>query len=379
MAGNKNLGNAKMGRNDEFYTQLADIEMELKHYRKHFAGKTVFCNCDDPYESNFFKYFAMNFNYLGLKKLIATCYSGSPIVGEEFEQLSLFDIIPNEKNSPKKYPYKIEITEVSDANGDGVIDLTDIEYLLQNNQNTLSLLEGNGDFRSDECISLLKESDIVVTNPPFSLFKEFLPLLIKYKKNFIIIASMQSIKYKEIFPLILKNEVWAGYSFNKTMEFVMPPEYQLKGKAFIDEKGRKHGYVPGICWLTNLDIKKRHEFFEMYKKYDPEIYKKYDNYDAIEVKNINDIPYDYDGNMGVPISFLDKLNPEQFELIGSSDVSDTLEGIKVLGEEWIRKYREQGGTGHYTANMKSVGYSGDGKHKIIFSRLIIRHKKNNKI
>lgn len=379
MAGNKNLGNAKMGRNDEFYTQLADIEMELKHYRKHFAGKTVFCNCDDPYESNFFKYFAMNFNYLGLKKLIATCYSGSPIVGEEFEQLSLFDIIPNEKNSLKKYPYKIEITEVSDANGDGVIDLTDIEYLLQNNQNTLSLLEGNGDFRSDECISLLKESDIVVTNPPFSLFKEFLPLLIKYKKNFIIIASMQSIKYKEIFPLILKNEVWAGYSFNKTMEFVMPPEYQLKGKAFIDEKGRKHGYVPGICWLTNLDIKKRHEFFEMYKKYDPEIYKKYDNYDAIEVKNINDIPYDYDGNMGVPISFLDKLNPEQFELIGSSDVSDTLEGIKVLGEEWIRKYREQGGTGHYTANMKSVGYSGDGKHKIIFSRLIIRHKKNNKI
>lgn len=379
MAGNKNLGNAKMGRNDEFYTQLADIEMELKHYRKHFAGKTVFCNCDDPYESNFFKYFAMNFNYLGLKKLIATCYSGSPIVGEEFEQLSFFDIIPNEKNSPKKYPYKIEITEVNDANGDGVIDLTDIEYLLQNNQNTLSLLEGNGDFRSDECISLLKESDIVVTNPPFSLFKEFLPLLIKYKKNFIIIASMQSIKYKEIFPLILKNEVWAGYSFNKTMEFVMPPEYQLKGKAFIDEKGRKHGYVPGICWLTNLDIKKRHEFFEMYKKYDPEIYKKYDNYDAIEVKNINDIPYDYDGNMGVPISFLDKLNPEQFELIGSSDVSDTLEGIKVLGEEWIRKYREQGGTGHYTANMKSVGYSGDGKHKIIFSRLIIRHKKNNKI
>lgn len=379
MAGNKNLGNAKMGRNDEFYTQLADIEMELKHYRKHFKDKVVFCNCDDPYESNFFKYFAMNFNFLGLKKLIATCYSGSPVVGEEFEQLSLFDIISNEENCPKKYPYKIEITEVNDANGDGVVDLTDVEYLLQNDRNTLSLLDGDGDFRSDECISLLKESDIVVTNPPFSLFKEFLPLLIKYKKNFIIIASMQSIKYKEIFPLILKNEVWAGYSFNKTMEFVMPPEYQLKGKAFIDEKGRKHGYVPGICWLTNLDIKKRHEVFEMYKKYDPEIYKKYDNYDAIEVKNINDIPCDYDGNMGVPISFLDKLNPEQFELIGSSDVSDTLEGIKVLGEEWIRKYREQGGTGHYTANMKSVGYSGDGKHKIIFSRLIIKHKKINKI
>ena len=379
MAGNKNLGNAKMGRNDEFYTQLADIEMELKHYRKHFKNKVVFCNCDDPYESNFFKYFAMNFNFLGLKKLIATCYSGSPVVGEEFEQLSLFDIISNEENCPKKYPYKIEITEVNDANGDGVVDLTDVEYLLQNDRNTLSLLDGDGDFRSDECISLLKESDIVVTNPPFSLFKEFLPLLIKYKKNFIIIASMQSIKYKEIFPLILKNEVWAGYSFNKTMEFVMPPEYQLKGKAFIDEKGRKHGYVPGICWLTNLDIKKRHEVFEMYKKYDPEIYKKYDNYDAIEVKNINDIPCDYDGNMGVPISFLDKLNPEQFELIGSSDVSDTLEGIKVLGEEWIRKYREQGGTGHYTANMKSVGYSGDGKHKIIFSRLIIKHKKINKI
>ena len=376
MAGNSDLSKAKINKNDEFYTQLADIELELKHYRKHFTGKTVFCNCDDPYESNFFKYFAMNFNFLGLKKLVATCYKGSPIV---YTQLNMFgDEETISEIEAEKKPYKIEITEVVDINGDGAIDLTDVEYLLRNRKNSLSLLEGDGDFRSEECLALLKKADIVVTNPPFSLFKEYLPLLIKYNKSFIIMASMQAIKYKEIFPLILSNQVWAGYSFNKTMEFLMPPEYQLKGKAFKDANGRKHGFVPGICWLTNLDIKKRHEFFEMYKKYDASFYQKYDNYDAIEVKNVNDIPYDYTGNIGVPISFLDKLNPEQFELVGSSDIPETLEGIKPLGKEWIEKYRKQGGTGHYTANMKSVGYSAEGKHKIIFSRLIIRHKQNDR-
>lgn len=376
MAGNSNLGKAKTGKNDEFYTQLADIEAELKHYRKHFKDKVVFCNCDDPYESNFFKYFAMNFNYLGLKKLIATCYKGSPII---YTQLNMFgdeEIVSVIKN--EKRPYKIEITEVVDANGDGAVDLTDVEYLLRNKKNSLSFLENDGDFRSEECLDLLREADIVVTNPPFSLFKEYLPLLIKFGKQFVVIANMQVIKYKEIFPLILNNQVWAGYSFNKTMEFVMPPEYQLKGKAFVDEEGKKHGFVPGICWLTNLDIKKRHEFFDMYREYDSNTYHKYDNYDAIEVKNVNDIPYNFEGNIGVPISFLDKLNPEQFELVGSSDIPETLIGIKPLGKEWISKYREQGGTGHYTANMKSVGYSAEGKHKIIFSRLIIRHKKQSK-
>ncbi len=375
MAGNTSLRNAKNGKNDEFYTQLSDIEAELKHYRTHFKDKVVFCNCDDPYESNFFKYFAMNFNFLGLKKLIATCYKGSPIV---YTQLNIFgdqeivDFVESEKK-----PYKIEITEVVDTNGDNAVDLTDIEHLLKSKNNTLSLLNGDGDFRSKECLSLLEEADIVVTNPPFSLFKEFLPLLIKYNKKFVILANMQVIKYKEIFPLIMSNQVWAGYSFNKTMEFIMPAEYQLKGKAFIDNEGKKHGFVPGICWLTNLDIKKRHESMELYKKYDPTFFRKYDNYDAIEVKNTDEIPYDYNGNIGVPISFLGRLNPEQFKLVGSSDIPETLAGIKPLGKEWIKKYREQGGTGHYTANMKSVGYSADGKHKIIFSRLIIKHKQNN--
>lgn len=371
MANNKNLAQAKDARKNEFYTMLADIENELKHYKNHFKNKTVLCNCDDPFESNFFKYFALNFNSLGLKKLITTCYAGSIVVTE---QLSLFDVKGLViKKEQEKNPYKIEITEVDDINNDGAIDLSDVEVLIKNKKNTLSLLKGDGDFRSSECIELLKEADIVVTNPPFSLFKEYMAELIKYDKKFLVISSMQQIKYKEIFPLILEGKMWAGYSFNKTFEFIMSDSYPLKGKGYIDDKGHKHGFVPGICWLTNLDIDKRHEKRILYKKYDPYTYKKYDNYDAIEVSNVNDIPKDYPGNMGVPISFLEYLNPEQFELIGSSDISSTLDGIKPLGKEWIENYKKQGGTGHYTANMKSVGYSADGKYKIIFSRLIIRN------
>ena len=220
------------------------------------------------------------------------------------------------------------------------------------------------------------ETDIVLppSNMQSSLIKEYIPQLVKYNKKFLVISNIQTIKYKEIFPLILNGDLWAGYSFNKTIEFIMPDNYELKGKAFVDDKGYKHGFVPGICWLTNLDIEKRHEEIDLYKFYDPDVYKKYDNFDAIEVSNVSDIPYDYMGVMGVPITFLDKYNPEQFELIGSSDLSETLDGIKILGTEWIKKYREQGGTGHYTANMKSVGYSAEGKHKIIFSRLIIKNR-----
>lgn len=373
MANNKGMAKAKNNRKDEFYTRLEDIEIELKNYKEYFENKIVLCNCDDPYESNFFKYFALNFNTLKLKKLICTCYAGSPIVTE---QLSLFDvkgIVVNKKT--EKSPYKIEISEVADSNGDGAIDLSDVEELLKNKKNVLTLLNGDGDFRSDECIELLKQSDIVVTNPPFSLFKEYVPLLMKYKKKFVILSTMQSIKYKEIFPFILNGEMWSGYSFNKTMEFMMPNSYELKGKGFVDSEGRKHGFVPGICWLTNLDIKKRHEDILLYKKYNEHDYKKYDNYDAIEIKNVNEIPIDYQGKMGVPISFLEKFNPDQFEIVGSSDLPDTLPGIKILGKEWINNYKKQGGTGHYTANMRSVGYSADGKYKIIFSRLIIINKR----
>ena len=379
MANNKGMAKAKNNRKDEFYTRLEDIEAELMHYKNHFENKVVLCNCDDPFESNFFKYFALNFNNLKLKKLICTCYNESSVIGQ---QLSLFDVDTLKiKSCSKKKAYKIIINEISDLNNDGAIDLFDVETLLKTKSNTLTLLKGNGDFRSEECIKLLKQSDIVVTNPPFSLFKEFLPLIMEHKKKFLILSNIQTIKYKEIFPYILNGQMWSGYSFNKTMEFYIPDSYELKGKGFVDASGRKHAFVPGICWLTNLDTEKRHENLILYKKYDPEVYKKYDNYDAIEISNVNEIPLDYHGNMGVPISFLEKYNPEQFEIVGSSDLPDTLEGVTILGKEWIEKYKAQGGTGHYTANMKSIGYSADGKYRIIFSRLIIKIKnlkgKNN--
>ncbi len=203
MAKNSNLENAKRAKKDEFYTQMDDIAQELKHYREHFKGKIVFCNCDDPYESNFFKYFALNFNSLGLKKLIATCYDGSPICGNELPLI--FDV---SEEAPRRIAYKVEITEVTDVNGDGAVNLADVAYLLQNDKNVFSRLKGNGDFRSDECIELLKESDIVCTNPPFSLFREYVALLIKYGKKFLIIGNQNNVTYSEIFPLIMGNRLW---------------------------------------------------------------------------------------------------------------------------------------------------------------------------
>lgn len=319
MAGNTSLNKANKAKNDEFYTQLSDIELELKHYRKHFVGKTVFCNCDDPYESNFFKYFAMNFNYLGLKKLVATCYIGSPVVGEQFEQLSLFDILPSEENTSKKFPYKIEITEVIDINGDGAVDLTDVEYLLRNNKNSLSLLNGDGDFRSDECIEILKTSDIVVTNPPFSLFREYIAQLIEYDKKFLIIGNQNAITYKEIFPLLKNNIMWLGFRCGD-MAFTVPEYYEERETRFwIDETGQKWRSLGNICWFTNLDHKKRHEEMELYKRYNPKEYPEYDNYSAINIDKVSDIPEDYYEEMGVPITFIDKYNPNQFEIIGATE------------------------------------------------------------
>ena len=313
MAGNSNLHKANIAKKDEFYTQLVDIELELKHYRKHFKDKVVFCNCDDPYESNFFKYFAMNFNYLGLKKLIATCYMGSPVMGEQFDQLSLFDILPSEENMPKKFPYKIEITEVIDINGDGAIDLADVTYLLRNRKNTLSLLEGNGDFRSQECVEIIKQADIVVTNPPFSLFREYVAQLIEYDKKFLIIGNQNAITYKEIFPLIKDNKMWLGFGFKGGAAHFINKYYVDYATAGDHRAGMIR--VSGVVWFTNLDIKKRHEELELYKKYNPKDYHKYDNFNAINVDRTADIPEDYDGEMGVPITFLDKYNPDQFEII----------------------------------------------------------------
>lgn len=308
---NRNLNAAKEAKKDEFYTQLPDIENELRHYKEHFRGKTVLCNCDDPYESNFFKYFALNFNSLGLKKLMATCYDGSPIMGQEL-QLFTFD----DEGEDKRIAYKVEITEVTDTNGDGVVNLADVQYLLQNDKNVLTLLKGHGDFRSAECIEMLKEADIVCTNPPFSLFREYLAQLIKYEKKFIIIGHQNALTYKEVFPLIQGNKIWLGYGFKGgATHFVSP--YEDKATAGDHRKGMIR--VSGVHWFSNLDHKKRHEELILFKNYNPDDYPKYDNYDAINVNKTQDIPCDYDGVMGVPITFLDKYNPEQFEIVGNED------------------------------------------------------------
>jgi len=323
MAGNnRSLHAASKAKEDEFYTQLKDIEDELSHYKHHFKDKVVLCNCDDPYESNFFKYFASNFNYLGLKKLITTCYVSSPIshkfsldrwFGDEDFQGGFGE---SKESGRKKKPYKIEITEVTDINGDGAIDLTDVELLLQNDANTSTVLQGDGDFRSPECIEALKEADIVVTNPPFSLFREYVATLMKYDKKFVIIGNQNAITYKEFFPLLKENKVWLGYH-NGDMSFMVPEDYEERQTRFwIDNKGQKWRSLGTISWYTNLDIEKRHKPLDLIPKYDPEKYPKYDNYDAIEVSKVSEIPCDYMESMGVPITFMDKFCPEQFEIVG---------------------------------------------------------------
>ena len=336
MAGNTALNKASKEKNDEFYTQLADIEEELKHYKKHFVGKTVLCNCDDPYESNFFKYFAMDFNYLGLKKLIATCYDSSPIVGE---QLSLF---------PDKRPYMIQITEVIDENDDGAIDLTDVEYLLKNKKNTTRKLK-NGDFRSEECVKALQEADIVVTNPPFSLFREYIAQLLEYDKKFIIIGSQNAITYKEIFPLLKDNVIWLGNGFKGGNAYFAVPKSGSYAKGVYDEKT---GLVKfrTCCWFTNLDHKMRHEELELYKRYTPEEYPHYDNYDVINIDKTADIPEDYYGIMGVPLTFLDKSNPDQFEILGCTEA-----GNEFCNKFYSNMYLDMDGESFY--NMKSARYA----------------------
>ena len=313
---NKNLNAAKVAKKDEFYTQLSDIERELQHYWQHFRGKVVLCNCDDPYESNFFKYFALRFNQLGLKKLICTCYNGSPVTGNE-----LRIHFPGFDEEPKKIAYKVEITEVKDENGDGAVDLSDVRYLLQNDKNVKSILK-TGDFRSQECIELLKEADIVVTNPPFSLFREYIGQLMEYQKKFLIIGNMNSITCKEVFPYIQDNRMWIGPSISSgDRKFYVPDDYPLNAAGCgIDSDGRRFIRVKGIRWFTNLDHNKRHEDLDLVCRYSEDEYPTVDNFDAIEVGKTSDIPYDYAGIMGVPITFLDKYNPEQFEILGLSQI-----------------------------------------------------------
>lgn len=317
MAGNRNLHDSAKNKQDEFYTQLSLIESELKHYKEHFKGKIVFCNCDDPYESNFFKYFAMNFNSLGLKKLIATCYATSPFIYTQFDLLG--PEVPFCTEVGCKKPYKIEITEVKDENGDGRVDLADVEYLMRNKKNTMTLLDGDGDFRSPECVELLKEADIVVTNPPFSLFRDYMAQLIEFEKAFIIIGNQNAVAYKEVFPLLASNEIWLGYNSGHFW-FKVPDSYEEKKTDFkIDETGQKWRRMGNICWFTNLDIEKRHEDMPLFRTYSPEKYPRFDNYDVINVDRVVDIPCDYPGVMGVPITFMSQYNPEQFEIVEGSN------------------------------------------------------------
>lgn len=341
---NTSLKKAKKAKNDEFYTQLSDIERELKHYKKHFKDKIVYCNADDPFESNFFKFFASNFNMLGLKKLLTTSYEGSPIVGK---QLSLFDI-KGVKSVNQKEPMKIEINEVKDFNKDGAVDIADIEYLLKYDKNTATPLEGSGDFRSKECVNILKEADIIVTNPPFSLFREYVSQLIEFNKKFVIIGNKNAITYKEIFSLIKENKMWVGHTPMSTdMLFDVPEDY---AKELIATKKEGSGYkiLNGVVkgraqavWFTNLDISKRHEDLILYKTYEgnEDEFPIYDNYNAINIGKTKDILIDYKGVMGVPITYLDKYNPDQFKILGmsaSAGYDKEIVGIPFLGEKDAR-------------------------------------------
>jgi len=290
---NKQLTGAKKAKKDEFYTQLADIEAELKHYREHFKDKTVLCNCDDPRMSKFFYYFVLNFHLLGLKKLITTCYKN--------QNPSLF----SESTSEQAVYLAYEGEDIGIPPNPSIAGL--VRPLL-----------GDGDFRSAECIAFLEEADIVVTNPPFSLFREYVAQLIKYDKKFIIIGNINAVTYKEIFPLIQRDQVWLGPSIHSgDREFEIPSSYPLEAAGSrTDNEGRRYIRVKGVRWFTNLDFPQRHEVLTLYKRYSPEEYPRYDNYDAINVDKVADIPCNYDGVMGVPITYLDKHNPDQFEIVG---------------------------------------------------------------
>jgi len=289
---NSNLGQARSSKKDEFYTQLTDIEKELKNYKKQFKGKVVYCNCDDPRISNFFHYFSYNFEKLGLKRLIATCYKN--VNSDKFSEHESDKAIHLEYNGGK--------------NGNGVPNPDEIG---------IKQLDGDGDFRSDEGLELLKQADIVVTNPPFSLFRDFISTLIEYDKDFLIIGDQNALTYKEVFSLVRDNKIWLGYDNGGTKWFQVPNDYDIKTKSRIKiVDGIKYFSKGSITWFTNLDTTKRHENLIMYKAYSPEEYEKYDNYDAININKVAEIPMDFTGVMGVPITFVNKYNPDQFEIIG---------------------------------------------------------------
>ena len=311
MAKNRALQAAARAQQDEFYTQTGDIERELGYYWEHFYGKKILCNCDDPFESKFFEYFATRFHLpLRLAKLTATCYAGSPIAQQ---QISLFE---EDRPAPLRTPYCATLTELRDFNGDGRTDMNDAIWAMKNIPGALRKLKGDGDFRSPECLELLEDADVVVTNPPFSLFREYVSLLVKHSKKFLILGNKNAVTYKEIFPLFMKGKIWLGYRGMNQDLWLKVPEGREHEREKKDGTKLKHIMA---CWFTNLEIKKRNEMFYLCKKYTPEKYPKYDNYDAIEVSRVDDIPCDYDGVMGVPVTFMDKYCPQQFEIVGCTE------------------------------------------------------------
>jgi len=361
------LNKAKEIKNDEFYTQLADIETEMRHYKEQFRDKVVLCNCDDPYESNFFKYFAMNFNFLGLKKLIATCYIGSPIANK---QLSLFDY-EDEADKTTKISHMIIINEGIDENNDGAFDLQDIVIsLTRNKNNTLSRLNGDGDFRSAECIELLKQVDIVATNPPFSLFREYVAQLIEHRKDFIIIGNVNAITYKNIFQLIKENKLWLGNTHRNRglgMFFDIPKSVNTETATRLKD-GKI--FIGGAVWFTTLDTPVNHQemtFYRTYKGHELD-YPFYANYNAIEISKAKNIPDDYFEEMGVPITFLNSgYNSEQFEIIGCSR-----ELGKPMSEIAPKGTYAEGGIRFYIKNL-------DGKYERLYDRIVIKRKGERKL
>lgn len=386
---NRNLTAAREAKQDEFYTRYIDIQKEVEAYLEFdfdtFRGKVVYCNCDDPFESNFFKYFATNFNRLGLKKLVSTSYDGSPIAGA---QLSFGEY--NEGNDARQRPQAvaIEIVEVKDQAKNSANGIEDVKLFLEKNPHTRTPLKNGGDFRSSECVELLKQSDIVVTNPPFSLFSQFVAQLINYEKKFLIIGNTNSITYQEIFPHVKENRLWLGCTnFNVGMFFEVPDSW-LKYHHIDQETGKKIARVSTSCWYTNLDHGRRHQPLSLMTiednlKFSRNLkgkgaYDQYDNYDAIEVGTYKEIPSDYAGVMGVPVTFLDKYNPDQFEIVGTLESSDPENPYRTKWyssqdqkEAFLRRF---GKTGNIPLNMSGV--INDTK---VYKRILIRHRDISKL
>jgi hypothetical protein len=386
---NLSLVAARTAKQDEFYTQYVDIQKEVEAYLEFdsdtFRGKVVYCNCDDPFESNFFKYFAANYNKLGLKKLVTTSYDGSPIAGA---QLTFDEYVEGNGKRQKPKAIAVEIEEVKDVNGDGATGIEDVKVFLKRNPHTRKRLAGGGDFRSPECIALLKEADIVVTNPPFSLFKKYVAQLVEHDKKFLIIGNMQALTYNEIFPLIKADKLWMGVTIHSgDREFRVPDHYPLKAAGFrVDENGVKYIRVKGVRWYTNLDHGRRHQKlplmtmddnlrFSKHKEIKAKTaYDAYDNYDAIEVPFTDAIPSDYNGVMGVPITFLDKYNPDQFEIVGTLESSDPDNPYRTrwysAQDQKDAFFRRFGKPGSIPLNMSGV--INDVK---VFKRILIRHRR----